>query len=58
MLDLTGDEMTVTVTDDTVITKESAGGPGGAPGGNQGEAPEKPDGDSTDGNGQGEARRR
>ena len=47
--------MTVTVTDDTVITKESAGGPGGAPGGNQGEAPEKPDGDSTDGNGQGEA---
>ena len=55
MLDLTGDEMTVTVTDDTVITKESAEGPGGAPGGNQGEAPEKPDGDSTDGNGQGEA---
>ena len=55
MLDLTGDEMTVTVTDDTVITKERAGGPGGAPGGNQGEAPEKPDGDSTDGNGQGEA---
>ena len=55
MLDLTGDEMTVTVTDDTVITKESAGGPGGAPGGNQGEAPEKPDGDSTDGNGQEEA---
>ncbi len=51
MLDLTGDEMTVTVTDDTVITKESAGGPGGAPGGNQGEAPEKPDGD----NGSGEA---
>lgn len=35
MLDLTGDEMTVTVTDDTVITKESAEGPGGAPGGNQ-----------------------
>lgn len=55
MLDLTGDEMTVTVTDDTVITKESAGGPGGAPRGNQGEAQEKPDGDSTDGNGQGEA---
>lgn len=51
MLDLTGNEMTVTVTDDTVITKESAGGPGGAPGGNQGEAPEKPDGD----NGNGEA---
>nr|WP_294676838.1 hypothetical protein [uncultured Blautia sp.] len=67
MLDLTGDEMTVTVTDDTVITKESAEGPGGAPGGNQGEAPEKsdgdngngetpekPDGDSTDGNDQGQ----
>lgn len=51
MLDLTGNEMTVTVTDDTVITKESAGGPGGAPGGNQGEAPEKLDGD----NGNGEA---
>lgn len=47
MLDLTGDEMTVTVTDDTVITKESAGGPGGAPGGNQGEAPEKPDGNNS-----------
>ena len=46
MLDLTGDEMTVTVMDDTVITKESAEGPGGAPGGNQGEAPEKSDGDN------------
>lgn len=46
MLDLTGDEMTVAVTDDTVITKESAEGPGGAPGGNQGEAPEKSDGDN------------
>lgn len=46
MLDLTRDEMTVTVTDDTVITKESAEGPGGAPGGNQGEAPEKSDGDN------------
>ena len=55
MLDLTGNEMTVTVTDDTVITKENAGGPGGAPGENQGEVQEKPDGDSTDGNGQGEA---
>ena len=51
MLDLTGDEMTVTVTDDTVITKESTGGPGGAPGGDQGEVSEKPDGD----NGNGEA---
>lgn len=43
MLDLTGDEMTVTVTDDTVITKESTGGPGGAPG----EVPEKPDGNNS-----------
>ena len=51
MLDLTGDEMTVTVTDDTVITKESTGGPGGEPGGDQGEVSEKPDGD----NGNGEA---
>ena len=50
-LDLTGDEMTVAVTDDTVITKESTGGPGGEPGGKQGEVPEKPDGD----NGNGEA---
>ena len=49
MLDLTGDEMTVTVTDDTVITKESTGGPGGAPGGAQGEVPEKPDGDNGNG---------
>ncbi|MDO5782748.1 MAG: hypothetical protein Q4P27_09855 [Eubacteriales bacterium] len=49
MLDLTGDEMTVTVTDDTVITKESTGGPGGAPGGAQGEVPEKPDGDNENG---------
>lgn len=55
MLDLTGNEMTVTVTDDTVITKESAGGPGGAPGGNQGEAPEKPDGDNGNGQAQGGA---
>ena len=53
MLDLTGDEMTVTVTDDTVITKESAGGPGGEPGGKQGEAPEKPDGDSGNSQAQG-----
>ena len=47
MLDLTGDEMTVTVTDDTVITKESTGGPGGAPGEAQGEVPEKPDGNNS-----------
>ncbi len=45
MLDLPGDEMTVTVTDDTVITKESAEGPGGARR-KPGEAPEKSDGDN------------
>ena len=46
MLDLTGDEMTVTVKDDTFITYESYDGTCGAPGGNQGEAPEKSDGDN------------
>ena len=46
MLDLTGEEQTVTVTDDTVITKESMGDPGGAPGDDPGEAQEKSDGDN------------
>ena len=41
MLDLTGEEQEITVTDSTVITKQSMGGGQGAPGG---EAPEKPDG--------------
>lgn len=50
MLDLTGDELTVTVTETTVITKESAGGRGGALRGNQGEVPEKPEGNNNDGN--------
>ena len=52
MLDLTGEEQEITVTDSTVITKQTIGGGQGAPGG---EAPEKPDGDNgeaPDGNGQ------
>ena len=43
MLDLTGEELEITVTDSTVITKQTMGGGQGAPGG---EAPEKPDGDN------------
>ena len=43
MLDLTGEEQEITVTDSTVITKQSMGGGQGTPGG---EAPEKPDGDN------------
>lgn len=54
MLDLTGEEQEITVTDSTVITKQTMGGGQGAPGGeapekpdgNNGEAPEKPDGDN------------
>ena len=58
MLDLTGEEQTITVTADTVITKQAGGMqpggdgqnggvPDGQPGGNgqDGEAPEKPEGD-------------
>ena len=58
MLDLTGDEQTLTVTEDTVITKQAGGMqpggdgqnggvPDGQPGGNgqDGEAPDKPEGD-------------
>ena len=47
MLNLTGEEQEITVTDSTVITKQSMGGGQGAPGG---EAPEKPDGDNADDN--------
>ena len=49
MLDLTGEEQTITVTADTVITKQSGGD--GQPGGNgqDGEAPEKPEGEGQDG---------
>ena len=43
MLDLTGEEQEITVTNSTVITKQSMGGGQGAPGGN---APEKPVEDS------------
>ena len=49
MLDLTGEEQEITVTDSTVITKQSMGGGQGASGG---EAPEKPDGEAPDSNGQ------
>ena len=45
MLDLTGEEQEIAVTDSTVITKQSMGGGQGAPGG---EALEKPDGESSD----------
>ena len=45
MLDLTGEEQVITVTDSTVITKQTMGGGQGAPGG---EALEKPDGESSD----------
>ncbi len=49
MLDLTGEEQEITVTDITVITKQSMGGGQGASGG---EAPEKPEGEAPDSNGQ------
>ena len=58
MLDLTGEEQTITITADTVLTKQAGGmqpggdgqnggAPDGQPGGNgqDGEAPEKPEGD-------------
>ena len=61
MLDLTGEEQTITVTADTVITKQAGGmqpggdgqnggAPDGQPGGNgqEGDAPEKPEGDGQD----------
>lgn len=58
MLDLTGEEQEITVTDSTVITKQTMGGGQGAPGGeapekpdgDNGEAPEKPDGDNANDN--------
>ena len=58
MLNLTGEEQEITVTDSTVITKQSMGGGQGAPGGeapekpdgDNGETPEKPDGDNADDN--------
>ena len=48
MLDLTGEEQEITVTDSTVITKQTMGGGQGAPGG---EAPEIPEGEAPDGQG-------
>lgn len=52
MLDLTGEEQEITVTDSTVITKQTMGGGQGAPGG---EAPEKPDGENAGDNADSEA---
>ena len=49
ILDLTGEEQEITVTDSTVITKQSMRGGQGASGG---EAPEKPEGEVPDSNGQ------
>ena len=46
MLDLTGEEQKITVTDSTIITKQTMDGGQGAPDGN---APEKPDGEAQDG---------
>ena len=46
-LELTGEETTITVDEDTEITKQSSGGPGGTPDGNAQTPPEKPDGDNT-----------
>lgn len=50
MLDLTGEEQEITVTDSTIITKQTMDGGQGAPDGN---APEKPDGEAPDGSGAG-----
>ena len=51
---LIGEEKTISVSDDTTITRQSGGGPGGMPGGeapsgDNGEVPEKPSGEK-DGN--------
>ena len=60
MLDLTGEEQTITITENTVITKQQGGAPQGQPGGDQNqngerEAPEKPDGDNQSSSNNGEA---
>ena len=52
MLDLTGEEQEITVTDSTIITKQTMDGGQGAPDGN---APEKPDGEAPDGSGAGQS---
>ena len=54
MLELTGEQQTISITDDTTFEQQNAGGGGnmgGAPekpDGDSGEAPEKPDGDSSE----------
>ena len=53
---LIGEEKTISVSDDTTITRQSGGGPGGMPGGeapsgDNGEAPEKPSGENDGNNG-------
>ena len=52
MLDLTGEEQEITVTDSTIITKQTMDGGQGAPDGN---TPEKPDGEATDESGAGQS---
>lgn len=55
-LNLTGETQTITVTDDTEISMEASGDPGGTMGGApNGEAPEKPDGDNNGNTPSGEA---
>ena len=51
MLDLTGEEQEITVTDSTIITKQTMDRGQGAPDGN---APEKPDEEAPDGSGAGQ----
>ena len=54
MLDLTGEEQTITITENTVITKQQGGAQPGQPGGDgqSQEAPEKPDGNDQGGDSQ------
>ena len=63
MLDLTGEEQEITVTDSTIITKQTMDGGQGAPDGNapekpekdSGETSEKPDGEAPDESGAGQS---
>ncbi|MDO5336900.1 MAG: hypothetical protein Q4E89_05505 [Eubacteriales bacterium] len=45
MLNLTGESMDITVTENTVLTRQSMGGLGGQPGEGGGQPPEKPEGE-------------